>query len=166
MKQRSAFTIVEIMIIVSVITILASIATVSYAGLQRDARNKERESDVAILQSSLEEFYEKNGYYPPMDKMSGDSDTTITFLTRDLNIPRTALVSPDAPKGTKNSISTNISDPSYRKNYTYIAGLGGTTDGNITEPCTAADAQCLVYGIAYYKEGTEEANTLKSKYGW
>lgn len=158
MKQSRAFTIVEIMIIVTVITILASIATVSYAGLQKDARNKERESDTTILRTSLEEFYEKNGYYPPRDLVTGETDEVMTFLSRTLDMPPTALTSPSRPtKDIKNSITW--SNTSNATDYSYYAQLDNG------DPCLLEDEQCTKYRILYKKEVDEEV-VLSSKYGW
>lgn len=179
MKSHRAFTIVEILIIISVITILAGIASLGYSGMQRDARNKERESDIAIIQTALEQFYEKNGYYPPMDKMSGGGQhatevTTaeaVTFLTRDLNIPSTALIAPNAPEGTKSSISTyiaNLFDGSANKTYIYMAIMKPDDGTDNPQECVSADLQCSAYGLSYYTEGEDESTawkTVESKYG-
>lgn len=169
MKSHRAFTIVEILIIISVITILAGIASLGYSGMQRDARNKERESDIAIIQTALEQFYEKNGYYPPMDKMTGESEATMTFLTRDLNIPDTALVAPNSPQGTKNSLvpfPPDFSQETFRKSYIYVPAHETAGGGIVGDQCTEATAQCVAYGMGYIPEDSDSVKEIKSKYGW
>ncbi len=63
-KAMSGFTIVELVIVIAVIGILASIATVSYSGVQQKARNASRISDLKNMQDALEIYQSKNGVYP------------------------------------------------------------------------------------------------------
>ena len=87
---QKAFSIVELAVVIAVIGILATITTVGYTKLQRDSRDTERKSDIAIVQAALETYYEKTGGYPP----SGPADFNESFYRNTLNIPASALQSP------------------------------------------------------------------------
>lgn len=55
--NRRGFTIIEIMIVIAVMAIILVIGTVSVRGYLANARDKERESDIASIQSYLESIY-------------------------------------------------------------------------------------------------------------
>ncbi len=57
MKERRGFTIVEVMIVIIIMGILLVIGTVLFRGYQSNARDKEREADVAAIQAYLESIY-------------------------------------------------------------------------------------------------------------
>lgn len=60
---KRGFTIVEIMVVVSVIGILAAIVTVAYPMYQRNARNNDRKNDLAQMASALKAYaLQKNNY--------------------------------------------------------------------------------------------------------
>lgn len=63
-KTKSGFTIVEILIVIVVIGILASISIVAYNGVQSRSRDAKRLSDVQAIQKSLELYKTDRGTYP------------------------------------------------------------------------------------------------------
>lgn len=58
------FTLVELLIVIVVIAILASISVVAYNGIQERARDTVRKNDIANITKALEIYYIKNGQYP------------------------------------------------------------------------------------------------------
>lgn len=64
MKKNSAFTIVELLIVIVVIGILAAITIVAYNGIQQRARDSQRKSGIATIQKALEMYRIDNGGYP------------------------------------------------------------------------------------------------------
>ncbi|MES2876767.1 MAG: type II secretion system protein GspG [Patescibacteria group bacterium] len=63
-QYKQAFTVVELMIVVVVIGILASITVVAYRGAQGEARDTERRVDIADIREALELYYLDNNTYP------------------------------------------------------------------------------------------------------
>ena len=63
--KQAGFTIVELLIVIVVIGILASITIVAYNGIQQRGRDAQRRSDVATIAKALELYYLDNGAYPP-----------------------------------------------------------------------------------------------------
>ena len=171
MKLHRAFTIVELIVIMAVIAILAGVTAVGYSGMQRNARESERESDTAIIKMSLEEFYEKNGRYPSTSEMTGDDDETLNFLTRELNIPETALVSPLAPEGTVNSIVDMSAHPHLSIEDTsalLTTSYGYLAHHDDDSHCITQGEDCVKFHLGYMKEGSPDISSfveLKSRYG-
>jgi prepilin-type N-terminal cleavage/methylation domain-containing protein len=64
LKARSAFTLIEILIVVAIIGILASVVLVGLGPVQRQGRDARRISDLRQVQTGLELYYGKNGNYP------------------------------------------------------------------------------------------------------
>ena len=61
---KKGFTLVEMLIVIAIIAILASVALVSVGGVRRSANDTKRISDLNKVQQSLEVYYVKNGVYP------------------------------------------------------------------------------------------------------
>ena len=64
-KQIRAFTLIEMLVVISLIGILAALALVSFGGAQKQARDTTRKSDLKQYQTSVEGYASKNGgLYP------------------------------------------------------------------------------------------------------
>lgn len=63
-KRQSGFTIVELLIVIVVIAILATISVVAYNGVQARARDSKRASDVIAILKALESHRALYGNYP------------------------------------------------------------------------------------------------------
>lgn len=64
-SRTNGFTIVELLIVVVVIAILASISLVSFTHIQGRARDSTRAQDIKVITQALEKYYLANGFYPP-----------------------------------------------------------------------------------------------------
>lgn len=84
MKAQRGFTLIEIMIVVVVAAILASIAYPNYVSSVRKARRTEAKADIARLQILQEKFRSNNAAYAsdvPTLIASGISSNYYTFTT-------------------------------------------------------------------------------------
>ena len=63
-KKSSGFTLIEMLIVVAIIAVLASIFLVGLSGFRGAANDSRRLSDLQKVQSYLELYYNKNGSYP------------------------------------------------------------------------------------------------------
>jgi len=61
---RKGFTLIEILIVVAIIAILASVVLVGLGPTQQSGRDARRLSDLRETQTGLELYYAKCGYYP------------------------------------------------------------------------------------------------------
>lgn len=69
-KNRWAFTLVELIVVITILAILWTIAFISLQWYSRDARNSTRLSDMNSVETSLELFSLQTGYYPTPDSFS------------------------------------------------------------------------------------------------
>lgn len=63
-KERKGFTLIEILIVVAIIAILASVILVGLGPTQSLGRDARRVSDLHEVQNGLELYYNSCGYYP------------------------------------------------------------------------------------------------------
>lgn len=64
MKNIKAFTLVELIIVISIIALLSTIGITTYSSVQKDARNIRRKADLKEMKTALEAYKAKNGDYP------------------------------------------------------------------------------------------------------
>lgn len=171
-RAHKAFSIVELAVVIAVIGVLATITTVGYTRLQRDARDTEVQSDIAVMQSSLETFYEKNGYYPHMAffYMSASAYGNKKFAEY-ANIPTAVLInpadsSPSPPLYSYPPESAWSANPAAAANwatsspysYVYLSYRGDGATCDFTLSCTRY--------VLHYKTELEGRKEARSRYGW
>lgn len=64
LKNKKGFTIVELLIVIVVIGILATLVIVTFTGIQQKGRNTQRKTDINAITSHVEAFYAETGSYP------------------------------------------------------------------------------------------------------
>lgn len=101
MEQKRGFTLIEILIVVAIIAILASVILVGLGPTQSLGRDARRVSDLHEVQNGLELYYNAEGQYP-VPASNGAWSGLGTALT-------TAVP----------SITSIPSDPSSGKSYSY-----------------------------------------------
>lgn len=69
-KKQTGFTIIELLIVIIVIGILATLVITTFSGIQRNARNRAREADVNALHSQIEYYYGQNSKYPTLANLN------------------------------------------------------------------------------------------------
>lgn len=62
--RGKGFTLVELLVTISILAILMTISLISYGNVQRGARDARRKSDISNIQSTLEQYHADQGYYP------------------------------------------------------------------------------------------------------
>jgi type II secretion system protein G len=63
-KRQGGFTIVELLIVIIIIGILATLVVVQFTNQQKKARDAQRKTDIGALETNLEAYYAENGKYP------------------------------------------------------------------------------------------------------
>lgn len=110
LKQKSkGFTIVELLIVIVVIAILATLVIVTFTGIQQKARDSKRETDIDALDSHLEAFYANDGYYPTVTDLQ--SATWVSANMKGLD--PTGLVDPNGGTITGNAPASGTYAYSY-----------------------------------------------------
>lgn len=113
--SRAAFTLIELLISVSIIATLIAIGVASYATVNKQSRDTKRKSDLEQLRSALEMYRAENGSYPA----AGCAVASCSFV--DASGLAGSLVSTYIP-----SIPTDPRDTgSYKYYYQPTAASGG-----------------------------------------
>ena len=64
LKSQKGFTIVELLIVIVVIGILAALVLNTFAGVQKRARDTQRQTAINSMATQLEVYYNDRGSYP------------------------------------------------------------------------------------------------------
>lgn len=153
LRQRiRGFTLLEIIVVIAVIGILASITAFGFGRFQADSRDTQRATDAAVIVEALEKYFDENGEYPSCPVITGDATTITTSVLP--GIDSEVLVTPNAPASEENSIRCDDLTIDGEDFFEY-EGAGGA-------PCTAGDA-CLAYTLKYVSESDNEIVELQSR---
>lgn len=117
-NKTKGFTLIEILIVVAIIAILASIVIVGVAPAQQSGRDARRISDLQNIRNGLQLFYSRCGFYPGLT-----NSTTCAGVTNDYTGMVTALTSSANSLG----ISSVPNDPSSNRKYYYSSSLDGSS---------------------------------------
>lgn len=66
-KNLRGFTVVELMIVIVVIAILATVTIVAYTNARKSARVAKNIADLALVDKAIDIYYARNGSYPNTD---------------------------------------------------------------------------------------------------
>lgn len=119
-RKESGFTIVELLIVIVVIGILAALVITTFSGIQKKARDSERQTDINAVHGQVEAYYAQNGKYPTLTDLQ-----TATFITGTL-------------KGLDISA---LKDPKLGTTTPFPAGAPTSTNYGYA-PLNASDAAC------------------------
>ncbi len=108
-NYQFAFTLVELLVVISIVGILASVVLVSFVGTQKQARDTQRKSDLKQYLTSLENYGSKtNGLYPAYPARV-DPNSLCTILTGTSTCP----VDPKALEGMSYSYCSDSAGSQY-----------------------------------------------------
>jgi len=128
-NNKFGFTLVELLVTISIIAVLTSIGVVFYQNSKQKADDAKRRQDLLNIQEAFEQYYAAEGSYPASCPSVGSSLTTTGG---------DALLDmmPDDPNDSQN-YGTNC-DSSY---YCFSALLNDTDGGNCTG-CSCSGDSC------------------------
>lgn len=89
-KLEKAFTLVEILIVISIIAVVITVPIFSYGAISRNARDTRRMQDVDKVSGALQHYRNEVGTYPPATSY----DDLATYL-----VPRYTSNLPTDPQG-------------------------------------------------------------------
>lgn len=109
-QKRSGFTLLELLVVISIIGILVAMGAIAYSTAQKKGRDARRQADMKAYQNAQEQYYAQNTAYATTQGQLGD------YLSAGLK----------DPKGVNYSISVS----STGDKYCACAGLEGGSGGN------------------------------------
>lgn len=157
-KNKKGFTIVELLIVIVVIGILATLVIVTFTGIQQKARNTQRQTDIKAVQGYVESFYAEFGFYPNAADLN-DATFRSNYLKG---------LDPHALSDPKQAGDTGaIADSAQTGNvYSYV-----TSTDTASVPCTTTaetaatnptDNGCTKYTLSANLEGSSTPYTKTS----
>jgi prepilin-type N-terminal cleavage/methylation domain-containing protein len=137
-SKQKGFTIVELLIVIVVIGILVALVITTFSGIQRRARDTERQTDIKAIHSQVEAYYAQNGHYPTLANVNDDSWVGTNLAGLDLG----AL---QDPNGSGNDLQATAASDIYAYGVT-PSGCDNATGGD----CTAYTLTATLEGGGTY----------------
>ncbi|MCL4397478.1 type II secretion system GspH family protein [Patescibacteria group bacterium] len=148
MKQRG-FTLIELMVVISVIAILSTIALFGLNKAQASARDSSRQQIMNGIRTALERYYGDNQFYPGPGgvgyQWSGASDSPIDTLVTGKYL----VIPPKDPCKNGTTIPSTGTMGASDCAPTAYAYTATQADGSA---CTTADKNCTKYTLTLTKE--------------
>lgn len=147
-KKKNGFTLVELLVTISILAVLSSIAIVAYSGITMKARDNQRIKDLQAIKQALELYRSDIHNYPTTDNFVLKIASQLTSCTgvSPCNVLSTYLL--PVPKDPKDSDNT--------RNYYYLALPNSPVCNN-----TSANTACSNFILCAKREGTDASNDLE-----
>lgn len=133
MKKKNGFTLVELLVVISIVGLLSSVV---FSGLQSarvKARDTKRMSDLRQIRMALELYYDSNGTYPAVTGWVYSTDTSWNTLQTALQnylpvLPKDPINNNSGPWNTGYySYAYGVNTASYPGKYDLVAQLENTS---------------------------------------
>ncbi len=128
-KNLLGFTLVELLVVISIIGLLATVSAVALVNARKEANHSKRKQDADILRQALEWYFIENGAYPNGGNAgNANSERSVEFL-RGFLVPK--------------YMSDMIKDPkSGVRNYEYVWRNSGRDYGLLVPFSNDGDQDC------------------------
>jgi len=158
-KPSPAFTIVELIIVIVVVAILATISIVAYNGIQQRARASEASSALAQAKKKLELYKIDNGSYPSSGNLASAGITST-----DVDYQYTSNGATYCITGTAGTVSYKVSD-STNPTQGGCSGHGQGGTAAITNLSTNPSVEINLSGYSGPNGATLAQSNVRSKDG-
>jgi prepilin-type N-terminal cleavage/methylation domain-containing protein len=146
LKNRSkGFTIVELLIVIVVIAILATLVIVTFTGIQQKARDSQRQTDINAVDSHVEAYYAQNGTYPTAAMLNDATWRAANMKGLDAEALKDPKAS-GADIGSATATATTLQ-------YGYVATAGGAACPAATGTGASMVSTCDAFTLTAYLEG-------------
>jgi prepilin-type N-terminal cleavage/methylation domain-containing protein len=153
LKNKSkGFTIVELLIVIVVIGILATLVIVTFTGIQQKARNSQRQTDINAVDSHVEAYYASSGNYPTYAQLNDATWRAANLKGLD----------PQALVGPKGGTLTHVNGAAAGDSYNYYATESANSNAECSASGTTDDTACDTFTVAALLEGGSTQYSKKS----
>lgn len=129
-KNNLGFTLLELLVVISIIGILVSLISVSYSTAQKKSRDAKRKSDLKSIQNAFEQYYAVHNTYPT--SCASLTDATEKFLPGGY---------PQDPKSTDTYLTITPAPSCDASSYCFRVYLETGAGGNCASSCTEPGTQ-------------------------
>jgi type IV pilus assembly protein PilE len=91
--MKKAFTLLEMLVVIGIISVLVTMGFVSYSTAQKKARDSKRQSDLKSFQAALEQCYSVNDYTYPTITL-GANAYSVSFICPSADGPSAEITDP------------------------------------------------------------------------
>ncbi len=121
------FTIIELLVVISIIAILSSIILASFDSTRKKGRDAKRIADIKQIQLALGLYYDANGQYPP------------NIYTSGLDAPASGFM-PKVPTDPSSSAlcTTGVTSSTEPSCYMYTPYMASTDSGGANASCNVS----------------------------
>lgn len=151
-KYQKGFTIIELIVIIVVLGILATLTTLGLRQYLTQSDDAQRKASATVIAEALEKYHAKYGEYPSCTALIADGPTVTSNNGPLSGLDGATIVVPGAPAGESNSIRCVAIDSNNSDDYFGYAATG----------CSAN--ACLGYTLQYRQLQTNTINDIKSRY--
>lgn len=152
--KPAGFTIIELLVVVIILCILASLIAFTYSGVQAKNRNAERKADIDTLKGQLEAHYAATNMYPTFTQLSDPAwrQTNLTRLKKEaIEDPRWKAT---LAACTKDTTPTVASEPTADCYSYQVTGTDGSACDNTKTPCAHYTLSSLLEGGEKYTKSS------------
>lgn len=157
-KGSFGFTLIELMVAISIVGIVFAIIISSSSAIQRSARDAQRQSDLRTLQSILQQYYGDQGYFPSgccNTPLKLDDSNPITQLT-------SSIGTPTPPSSLKTYAVKLPVDPTTDQTYCYksYSSLATANNNALFYTCdNSSSDRCHYYILCAKLEGASTGSS-------
>lgn len=149
-RRANGFTLIELIVVIAVIGILATITVFGFTRFQEDGRDAQRTASVSAIVESLEKYFDENGEYPGCAVLTAPAATVAETLP---GITTDVLTAP----------GESTADNSLRCEPLSIEGADFFEyEGDGSQTCLTGSS-CLSYTLRYKEEAEDTIAAVESR---
>lgn len=154
LARNKGFTLVELLVVISIIAILSVVGITVFSGVQTSARDAKRKADIDAIYTALEIYYSVNGRYPEVNASctSGTTSACNNYFYSTAGSSWISALVPNYMRQVPVDPKNNAGAPWTNGNYSYAYGNVGPTgqyyDLTTQLENTSDSARC---GVKNYK---------------
>jgi prepilin-type N-terminal cleavage/methylation domain-containing protein len=93
-KKQSAFTLIEVLVVATILAVLLSVAVVSFSNAQRKSRDARRKADLETVRQALILYRQDNGSYGSIGSDNTGFNNLVTTLYNEEYLTTPTVVDP------------------------------------------------------------------------